>query len=132
MLIVDDDQDDVDLLRSVINDVDLPVQVRVVKDGAECLERLPGMHPRPEIILLDLEMPRIDGRETLRLLKQDVRFRHIPVVIFTNSDDPYHVHDCYENHAAAYVTKPMRLEEYRDLVCSMDKFWFGTATLCGD
>ncbi|MGW1893762.1 response regulator [Streptomyces sp. NPDC002004] len=100
-----------------------------VEDGIAALEylRAPGA-ARPDLIVLDLNMPRMNGRELLAVLKSDERLRSIPVVVLTTSAAPDDVLDAYRRHASAYVTKPVNLDDFERAVQSIDAFYFDTTT----
>jgi CheY-like chemotaxis protein len=102
--------------------------LHVVRDGAEALEflRRSGAHvaaPLPDLILLDLNLPRKNGREVLAEIKGDDRLRHIPVVILTTSQAEQDVLASYRLRANAYVTKPVELEQFLKVVASIEEFW---------
>jgi CheY-like chemotaxis protein len=104
------------------------------KDGVEALEflRREGKYakaPRPDIILLDLNLPKKDGREVLAVIKSDDRLKQIPVVVLTTSKAEEDVLRSYELHANCYVTKPVDLEKFIVVVQSIDRFWLSVVTL---
>lgn len=105
-----------------------PRQVHLAGDGVEALEflRRLGRHthaPRPDVILLDLNMPRMDGREFLAEIKADENLRTLPVVVFTTSDAPEDINGSYHRHANAYVTKPVDLDGLTRAVHQIDEFF---------
>jgi two-component system, chemotaxis family, response regulator Rcp1 len=104
------------------------------RDGIEALAFLRrqgkfGAAPRPDIIFLDLNMPRKDGREVLSEIKQDPDLRHIPVVVLTTSADEEDVLRSYHLHANCYVTKPVDLQQFMKVVSSIENFWFTVVKL---
>ena len=108
--------------------------VHVVGDGLEALDFLRGVGrhvgaPRPDLIMLDLNMPKMDGREALALIKDEPLWRPIPVVVFTTSAAEADVLACYLNHANAYVTKPMELDDIDAVVRQIGSFFTTTAAL---
>ncbi|MEU3254268.1 response regulator [Streptomyces sp. NPDC006997] len=99
-----------------------------VSDGMEALEYLRDpAKPRPDLIVLDLNMPRMNGREFLAVVKEDAELRTIPVVVLTTSAAPDDVSGAYRHHANAYVTKPVNLEEFEAAVRSIDAFYLDIA-----
>jgi CheY-like chemotaxis protein len=106
----------------------------VASDGVEALAflRREGRHaaaPRPDVILLDLNLPRMDGREVLAALKADPALRRIPVVILTTSQDEQDVLRAYELHANCYITKPVDLDQFIAVIQSIESFWLTIVTL---
>ncbi|MFE6286265.1 response regulator [Streptomyces sp. NPDC057877] len=99
-----------------------------VSDGLEALEYLrDAANPRPDLIVLDLNMPRMNGREFLAVVKEDADLRTIPVVVLTTSAAPDDVSDAYRQHANAYVTKPVNLAEFEQAVHGIDTFYLDIA-----
>jgi CheY-like chemotaxis protein len=134
ILLVDDDEDDCLLVEEALKSIDLVNEFRVARDGKEMIEYLNGCKASshiawPDLILLDLNMPRQDGREALREMRADPMFRSIPVVIFTTSRAVRDVNLCYELGANAYLIKPMSFEGLAEMLSSLCSFWFRFATL---
>jgi CheY-like chemotaxis protein len=134
VLVVEDDPGDVALIESALGDQSVPTTVHHVVDGAEALAFLHRQDgyadvPRPDLILLDLNMPRIDGRQVLAQIKDDPRLMAIPVVVFTTSATPDDVVHSYSAHANAYVTKPLDLDEFERALAQIRSFFGRTATL---
>lgn len=131
ILVADDDPDDRELTREAFEENHLANELRFVEDGEELLDYLnhrgkytdPASAPRPGIILLDLNMPRKDGREALEELKKDSRFRGIRVVIMTTSKAEEDVVRSYDLSAASYITKPVTFERLVDVVRTLGKYW---------
>ncbi len=129
VLLVEDDPADVELTLEVMDRTKLKVQMNVVKDGVEAMEylRRDGKYTdsiRPDLILLDLNMPRKDGREVLREIKADEDLKSISVVILTTSDSDEDIIKTYATGANCYVTKPVGLEQFTKVVRSIEDFWF--------
>jgi len=129
ILLVEDNPGDVRLTMEALKDSKLLVNVSVAGDGVEALAMLrqQGPHvraPRPDLILLDLNLPNKDGREVLDEIKQDPLLKAIPVVILTTSDAERDILQCYEQHASCFVTKPIDLEQFFRVVKSIEGFWF--------
>jgi chemotaxis family two-component system response regulator Rcp1 len=128
LLLVEDNPGDVRLTREAFRDVDGSVQLHVASDGVEAMAFLKreGAHadaPRPDFILLDLNLPRMDGREVLAHIKADESLRTIPTVILTTSDADADILMSYELNANAYLKKPVTLEAFDSLVKSINDFW---------
>jgi CheY-like chemotaxis protein len=124
VLLVDDDVADLALITEAFHTHRLPARLHIAHDGVEALEYLRDTGtPRPDLILLDLNMPRMDGREMLTAVKQDPLVATIPVVVFTTSDQPDDVTASYLRHANAYVTKPMDLDEFTAAVSTIHTFY---------
>jgi CheY-like chemotaxis protein len=125
ILLVEDDPGDVTLTREAFADYKVHNALHVVSDGVEALEflRREGSHadaPRPDLILLDLNLPRVDGREVLSAVKADPELATIPVVVLTTSDAEEDVVRSYQLHANAYVTKPVDFEQFIRVVQQID------------
>lgn len=134
VLLVDDSPADVDLTREGLSRSRQSFQVNTVPDGAEAISFLHrqgkyAQAPEPDLILLDLNLPRKDGREVLSELKRDPRLTRIPVVIFTTSQASSDVNHSYSHGANCYVRKPGNFPEYAAVVQSVADFWLSLATL---
>jgi len=134
ILLVEDNPGDVRLTREALREGKVYNNLHWAKDGVEALEflRQEGKHsaaPRPDIILLDLNLPKKDGREVLASIKNDDRFKQIPVVILTTSEAEEDVLRSYELHANCYITKPVDLDKFIVVVQSIDRFWLTVVTL---
>jgi len=129
ILLVEDDDADALLIREALLQAVGPRQVTQVADGVEALAYLrESGRPRPDLIVLDLNMPRMGGRELLAVLKADVCLQVVPTVILTSSNAPDDIADSYAKHANAYVTKPVTLDAFIDAVRSIDTFFLDTAS----
>ncbi|MBD8060623.1 response regulator [Cellulomonas sp. JH27-2] len=128
VLLVEDDPGDVLMTREAFADHKVANRLSVVSDGVSALEflRKEGEHegaPTPDLILLDLNLPRMDGREVLEALKADADLRAIPVVVLTTSEAEEDVVRSYSLHANAYVTKPVDFDRFIDVVRQIDEFF---------
>lgn len=129
ILLVEDNPGDVRLTREALHDAKVRNNLNVVGDGVEALAFLRRLGkysaaPRPDLILLDLNLPKKDGREVLEEIKQDGSLRHIPVVILTSSQAEQDILQAYELHANCYVSKPVDLDQFITVVKSIEDFWF--------
>ncbi len=136
ILLVEDSPSDVKLTIEVLNQAKIANRVSRVEDGAAAMEflRHEGEFkdaPRPDLILLDLNLPRKDGREVLAELKNDSDLSTIPVVVLTTSKAEQDILRSYELHANCYITKPVGFAGFLDVIQSIEKFWLAVVTLPG-
>jgi CheY-like chemotaxis protein len=134
ILLVEDNPADAELTREALQESVLASQLHVVSDGLEALAFLhrTGRYadaPTPDLILLDLNLPRVDGRGVLTDIKQDVGLRDIPVVVLSSSAAPRDVSGAYALGANCYVTKPVSLDAFLAAIRAVEQFWIGVATL---
>ena len=134
ILLVEDNAGDVRLTKEALKEGKVYNNLHWAKDGVDALEflRREGKHakaPRPDIILLDLNLPKKDGREVLSEIKSDDQLKHIPVVILTTSKAEEDVLRSYKLHANCYITKPVDLGKFIVVVQSIDRFWLTVVTL---
>ena len=128
ILFVEDNPGDVRLTQEALREAKMRIQVRVVWDGEEALEylRKEGQYadaPRPDLILLDLNLPKRNGREVLSEIKADRDLRSIPVVVLTSSKAEEDIAKSYNLHANCYVTKPADVDQFMRVVQSIERFW---------
>jgi CheY-like chemotaxis protein len=128
VLLVEDDPGDVMMTREAFHDYKLRNQLHVVSDGAEAMAflRQEGEYagrPRPDLVLLDLNLPRMDGRQVLEAIKSDPELASIPVVVLTTSENEDDVLRSYSLHANAYVTKPVDFQRFIEVVRQIDDFF---------
>jgi CheY-like chemotaxis protein len=131
VLVVEDNPGDVRLAREAFGALDRPVTLTIAEDGRTALEELRSRSDLPSLVLLDLDMPELDGRQFLQEVKEDPPARPVPVVVFSSSADPVDVTETYTTHANAYVTKPDDADEFFRAIRNLDAFWFSTAALPG-
>jgi chemotaxis family two-component system response regulator Rcp1 len=129
LLLVEDNPGDVRLTRETLKDVKLMVDLHVVGDGVEAMAflRRQGPYvnaPRPDLILLDLNLPKKDGREVLAEIKSDPDLKRIPVVVLTISTAEEDILKSYNLYANAYVSKPLNLEQFAKITKAIEDFWF--------
>ena len=128
ILMVEDNPGDVRLTQEALHEAKVRNNIHVVTDGVEALAflRRQGRYasvPRPDVILLDLNLPKKDGREVLAEIKADLNLLRIPVVVLTSSEAEEDVLKAYNLHANAYITKPVGLEQFMDVVRQIEGFW---------
>jgi CheY-like chemotaxis protein len=128
VLVVEDSSGDIRLTREAFRDVNPFIHLEVAHDGVEAMAflRSQGVHlnaPRPDLILLDLNLPKMDGRQVLALIKDDDMLKTIPTVILTSSEAEADVLKSYQLQANCYLSKPMHFEAFHGLVKSINEFW---------
>jgi chemotaxis family two-component system response regulator Rcp1 len=129
ILLVEDNPGDVRLTLETLKDSKLLNHMSVVNDGVEAMAflRHEGQYvqaTRPDLILLDLNLPKKDGREVLAEIKTDAHLRRIPVVVLTTSSADRDINTMYDLHANCYITKPVNLDQFGDVVRAIEGFWF--------
>lgn len=134
ILLVEDSPGDVRLTMEALADAKISNNITVASDGIEALAvlRKEGQHAdavRPDLILLDLNMPRMDGRELLGIIKEDSDLRNIPVVVLTTSQSENDILESYDLRANCYITKPVDLDQFLVVVNSIQEFWLSIVKL---
>jgi len=134
ILLVEDNPGDSDLAREALEETKMCNELHVVRDGEQAMRflRREGEYtdaPRPDLILLDLNLPKKDGREVLAEIKTDESLKRIPVVILTISKDEEDVLKSYNLHANCYITKPINIGQFFKVVKSIEEFWLGIVVL---
>lgn len=137
VLLVEDNPGDVRLTKEALREGKVENHIHVVPDGVEALaylrqEREYADATRPDLILLDLNLPRMDGRDVLREVKGDPNLRNIPIVVLTSSQAEQDIVRAYDLHANCYVTKPVDLDQFITVVQSIESFWFAVVKLPGE
>jgi len=129
ILLIEDNPGDVLLFREALKECTARFAIRVATDGEDARNTLfgPGLHP--DLIVLDLNLPKLTGDQILRLIKTDARLKRIPVVILSSSSDPGEILRSYENQASCYLVKPADLGDYMRLVQALGNFWMSHVTL---
>jgi chemotaxis family two-component system response regulator Rcp1 len=134
ILIVEDNKGDARLIKEVFNQNKVFNSLHFVTDGVEAMDflyargKFKGV-PRPDLVILDLNLPRKDGREVLAEIKSDAELKHIPVVIMTISQAEEDIFKSYNLHANCYVTKPIDLNQFIKVIKSIENFWFSVVKL---
>jgi len=134
ILLVEDNEGDVGLIEEVLEEAKIRDSLHIVEDGEEAMRFLHGEGrfsgvPRPDIIFLDLNLPKKDGREVLREVKEDNVLKNIPVVILTTSGAEKDILKSYDLHANAYVTKPIDFDQFVMVIKSIANFWLEVVKL---
>jgi len=137
VMLVEDNPGDVRLTREALREGKIRNRLHVARDGVEALAflRRAGTHhaaPRPDLILLDLNLPRKDGREVLAEIKADPDLKRIPVVVLTTSEDEEDILSSYNLHANCYIAKPVDLEHFIGVIKSIEDFWLAVVKLPTD
>ena len=134
ILLVEDNPGDARLAAEAFKEGGSQTRLHVVQDGIEAMAFLRGegryaSEPRPDLVLLDLNLPRMDGREVLAEIKRDEALKRTPVIVLTTSQAETDILHGYELHANCYIVKPSSLSEFMAAVKSIEDFWFGIAQL---
>ena len=134
ILLVEDSIGDARLTQEVFRDGTTSPTLHIVRDGREALDFLhrQGDHiqaPRPDLILLDLNLPKLDGREVLAQIKSDPELMKIPVIVMSTSQSPADIEKCYRLYVNCFVSKPVEIDEFTDLVRMIESFWLSTVKL---
>jgi two-component system, chemotaxis family, response regulator Rcp1 len=134
ILLVEDNEGDVILAKEALKESELLNEISVAKDGQEAMDFLYKRGKfidacTPDLVLLDINLPRIDGMEVLHLIKHDDRLRTIPVVMLTTSSSESDIQSSYYNYANCYITKPVDLEKFLTIVHKIENFWMSVVRL---
>ena len=136
VLLVEDNPGDILLTQEALEDSDFDKKLYIARDGEEALRFLRkeedfGNVPTPDIILLDLNMPRMDGRELLEIIKKDDQLKVIPVIVLTTSDAEQDILESYSRHANCFITKPVDFTRFTQIVRVIEQYWFQVTKLPG-
>lgn len=134
ILLVEDNDNDAELMRLAFQDAKLLVRVHRVSDGEACMAFLRKQTPfenapEPDLIFLDLNMPRMDGREVMQEINKDERLRHFPVIVMTSSEADADVLASYKLRCSSYVVKPIGFENFAQMIRSISNYWFTVVVL---
>lgn len=122
LLLVEDDPDDAALFTAALAAPDA-LELAVAQDGQQALDLLLGAEPAPDLVVLDLQLPRVTGLEVLKRMRATDKLKLLPVVIFSSSREPSDRHACYEASANSYLRKPVGAEEFERAVRSIESYW---------
>lgn len=134
ILLVDDSEDDIEFMKEALEFTKISNEIDAVNDGVEAMKYLRKSPPyqnahTPDLILLDLNMPKKDGREVLIDIKTDDKLKSIPVIILSTSKREEDIHISYKHHANCYITKPVDFNQFTQIVKSLEDFWFTVVRL---
>jgi len=133
ILLVEDNEGDIVLTLEALAEAKLSNQVSVVRDGAEAINFLEKFRHEPpslpDLIFLDINLPKVDGKEVLQFIKNDNELKKIPVVMLTTSSSELDVTDAYNNHANCFITKPVDLEKFFEVIKTIEDFWIAIVKL---
>lgn len=135
IVMVDDDTDDLYLAAEALDNIKAPIDFHTLTSGADLIDYLsrhgrfapPAAAPRPDLVLLDLNMPMMDGHTTLKMLRNRDDFRDIPIVIFSTSTAPTDIHKSYLGGANTYIAKPQSFDALCETMQRLSEYWFDTA-----
>jgi two-component system response regulator len=129
IVVAEDDSDDRLLITDALKEVGFPGEIQFADDGVQLIDRLVNGSPLPSLVLLDLNMPRKDGRKVLEEMKSSPRLRSIPVIVHSTSNSEEDIRFCYDRCVNSYVVKPDSYEELRENLRGIVLFWFKIARL---
>lgn len=134
ILLVDDNEGDILLTREALDDARIINKISIAYDGIEAISFLKKRPPyreteTPDLILLDINLPKMNGTEVLSIIKNDPDLKRIPVIMLTTSSAEKDILDSYDNHANCYITKPVDLERFMDVVRTIEDFWISIVKL---
>jgi len=134
ILIIDDNESEALLMKEAVKDTVMANSIQIVHSVSEAIKFLNKTDdfvdaPRPDLIILDLKMPEMDGHDCLKIIKKDPRFLHIPVIMLTTSSDQEDVAESYRLHANCYIVKPVNFAKFKAMVEVINEFWLGISRL---
>jgi two-component system, chemotaxis family, response regulator Rcp1 len=137
ILLVEDDRGDQELTRRALGEGKIRNELRIVEDGEEALAYLfrhgkykdPATSPRPDLLLLDLNLPRVDGREVLERVREDSKLRRMAVVVLTTSRQEEDILRSYEVGCNSFITKPVDMDQFIRVVQTLEEYWFQIVVL---
>jgi CheY-like chemotaxis protein len=134
ILLVEDNEGDILLTTEAMKEAKIRNSVSVTRDGWEAIQYLEKKDrylyaKTPDLILLDINLPKLNGLEVLKKIKTNERFKHIPVIILTTSSSAQDISSSYQNHANSYITKPVEVEDFMQVVLSIEHFWINIVKL---
>ena len=134
ILLVEDNEGDILLTKEAFEDAKLLTRLSVVRDGKEAVDFL-NKHgafkevETPDLLLLDVNLPKQNGHEVLKFIKEDENLKHIPVIMFTTSSSEKDINLSYQNHANCYITKPVDVNDFLSVITKVENFWISVVNL---
>lgn len=134
VLLVEDNEGDILLTREALEDSGAQITLSVVKDGSQAIDFVSGHgvyqdSVLPDLLLLDVNLPKNNGHEVLKFIKENDSIKHLPVIMFTTSSSERDILSCYQNHANSYITKPAGSENFLEAVAKIENYWISVASL---
>ena len=134
VLLIEDNEGDVLLTQETMNEINSPVNLHIAKDGEKALSRMMKEGEfqdaeTPDLILLDLNIPKVNGFDILKKAKSTPSLKHIPIIVLSTSNKDKDVLDSYQQYVNCYITKPVDLEEFATIIYNIEQFWFRTVKL---
>lgn len=134
ILLVEDNEGDILLTKEAFEDAKLLTRLSVARDGKEAVDFLHKVGffknaETPDMLLLDVNLPKKNGHEVLKLIKQDRKLKHIPVIMFTTSSSENDINFSYQNHANCYITKPVDVNDFLSVITTIENFWISVVSL---
>ena len=134
VFVIEDNPADIRLIREALGEMEVEVKTTIVQDGEEALAQLNDYKSErskklPDLIILDLNIPKVNGFEVLKAVKIDQELKAIPVIVLSSSNDKHDIQQCYNLHANSYITKPVDLDPFIKVVRSIEDFWLKVTTL---
>jgi CheY-like chemotaxis protein len=132
ILLIEDNEGDILLTREALQDSKITNTVNVIRDGEAAIDffsNLVNKEELPDLILLDINLPKKSGHEVLVYLKNNEKYKHIPVIVLTTSSSQRDITLSYKNYANCFITKPMDVTEFLDVIIKIEEFWFNIVTI---
>lgn len=129
ILLVEDNEGDIVLTQEALKDGKIKNNITIARDGQEALDRLDSGAPLPDLILLDINLPKLNGLEVLTSIKTEPRLRSIPVIMLSTSDEQNDIMSSYNNYANCFITKPVDFNRFIDVVRTIETFWISIVKL---
>jgi CheY-like chemotaxis protein len=132
ILLVEDNDGDILLTQEAFEEAKIKIRLSVVKDGSDAIAFLSGQHEvveLPDMILLDVNLPKINGHEVLKYIKKTDGIKRIPVIMLTTSSSPADINNSYDNYVNSYITKPIEVNNFFRVINTIKDFWFTTVRL---
>ncbi len=129
ILMVEDNEGDIILMQEALREARIANQVMVARDGQQALDLLQDEDSRPDLILLDINLPKVNGLEVLATIKKDASLQIIPVIVLTTSSSDKDILTSYANHANCFINKPVDLDSFMEIIRSIESFWISIVRL---